>query len=182
MRELFIIHATEDVPELLTIANEMGLIIQYDGPNDVPEPILLRNEDFKSFGRGVFLFYKNSWIFGNKEFNLIEDGYYKGKYFQKPSINHVNISIYCSGERKDKEKKYLGSGSISRDVKWYSPKDDTVYAAPDEVKEFFDRFVKAMRVERRLKGGVHKYAVLPHALEKLEEGSARPPFDFIEWP
>lgn len=179
---MFIIHATEDVWELLSIASAMDLIIQYDGPADVPAPILLRDEEIKSFRSGAFMLYKKNWIFGEREYNKIEDGHYEGKFFQKPSTNFVSILIHCSGERNERGQIYLGSGSVSRDIKWYSPEDHAVYEATGEVKEVFDHFIEAMKAKRKLKGGVHKYAVLPYALEKLEEGSARPPFDYIEWP
>ena len=182
MRDLEFIHATDDVRHILEFAAKNRLLIRDDAPTKEPKPRLINAENLGTRDSGSFVLYKPDWVFGELIFEMIPAGFNKGKYFQHPSTNYVGISIFFTGERRDNLVLRLGSGSISRKIDWYNPSNNTIQPAPPEVKAVFNVIRKHIDTGRRLRGGVHNYAVLEGAWTKLIEGVAMPPFDYIEWP
>jgi hypothetical protein len=85
------------------------------------------------------------------------------------------------GERRSHLVNRLGSGTVSRDVDWYSPADHAVYAAPPEVKEVFDEIRRRLNTGKYVDAGGQRYLLLPGALKKIKQGYI-PPFDYIKWP
>lgn len=182
MREFEFIHAAEDVPAVLRFAAELGLIIRRDEPTINPEPDILNDDQISNIGDGVFILYRSNWVFGEFVFGKIRGGYNEGKYSQNPSTNYASITAYFGGEKMIDSVWRLGAGLLGRSIDWYRPSDHSVQPAPPDVKKVFNTIREHIDTRRRLRGGVHKYAVLERALKKLSEGRALPPFDYIEWP
>jgi len=182
MRDFEFIHATEDVREVLQFANDLGLVIRDDQPTATPEPKIISAEQVEELSAGVYMLYRPEWVFGEFVFEVIPDGYNAGKYFQHPSTNYVSVNLYFGGERLDGSVRRLGGGNLSRRLNWYRPCDHTIHDAPPDVKAVFDTIRKHIDTRKRLRGGVHRYTVLREAWQKLADGSAVPPFPYIEWP
>ena len=181
MREFSFIHAAEDVPQVLSVAAEAGLIIRDGRPTSSPGPIIIDEPQFSAESRGQFVCYRDEWIFGELPVHEIEAGGYKGKYDISPGTNAVCIELYFMGERNVEAGKRLGNGEVSRRIDWYDPEAHAVYSAPPEVKEVFDAIRKRLDTGKRVRAGGRTYHLLEGALKKIKEGYL-PPFDFIEWP
>jgi len=182
MRDFEFIHSGEDVAEILHFAAGIGLTIRKDEPGKLPLPTLVRASDIENMANGVFFLYKPEWIFDEVEFIEIGAGYFEGKFSQKPATNCASVNLYFGGERDDGQLHRLGGGFLARDVNWYRSSDHTVHRAPADVKAVFDVIRKRIDTGKRLRGGIHNYAVLAGAWKKLIAGSAAPPFDYIRWP
>jgi hypothetical protein len=182
MREFRFIHAEEDVPDLLGLAGELGLIIRSDHPVPTPIPDIIDPSRRSELKDGVFMLFQLEWIFGEMQFSKIEDGHNKGKFTLSPATNQIALTLYFGGERGDGPVSRLGSGFLSRQIDWYRKRDHTIQPAPIDVKCMFDTIRKRIDTGRRLRGGIHNYAVLKNASEKLDKGIALPPFDYIERP
>ena len=182
MRDFEFIHAAEDVPRTLGFAAELGLIVRHDEPTPTPEPRIVPADKLATFRNGVFFLYRPEWVFGEFRHFIISGGHYEGQYDQSPSTNYVSLTLYFAGERKDGAGLRLGGGTLGRDVRWLRTSDHTLHPAPPDVNTVFDTIRKHIDTGKRLRGGVHNYAVLESAWEKLIAGSALPPFDYIEWP
>ena len=182
MRNFEFIHSTEDVHRVLWIAAKLGLIIRDDSPAAEPHPKMVSTAAFNTLSAGSFMLYRPSWVLGPLQFEEITSGYNSGKYFQNPATNYSAVTAYFGGERLDENTPRLGNGDLSRDVDWYRPSDQTIHPAPPEVEIVFNEIRREIDTGRRLRGGVHNYAVLEGASKKLDKGSHLPPFDYIEWP
>lgn len=128
------------------------------------------------------MLYKEEWVFGEFKFDKITGGYNEGKYFQHPGTNYSPIKAYFSGEQVEGENKRLGSGLLSRRIKWYRSSDHSVHPAPPEVQKVFADIKQHIDIDRWLRGGIHNYMVLEDAWAKLTNCGYLPPFDFIELP
>jgi hypothetical protein len=110
-----IIHASEDVPAVLRCAVDLGMIIQYDAPSERPEEHIVTEDQIGSYDRGIFMLYRPEWVFGKPQFQPINAGHNKGKFFQSPRVNFAPISLSMGGERLDGEFHRLGGG-VFRDM------------------------------------------------------------------
>jgi hypothetical protein len=182
MRDFELIHATDDMHQVLLFCADIGLIIRHDVPTEKPLSKIIYLTDICMLTNGSFCLYRPEWVFEEPKFDIIDSGHNEGKYFQNPATNYVSINLYFSGERKDRSGCRLGSGNLTYDVNWYRSSDHTLHVSPPDVKGVFNEIRKHMDTGRRLRGGVHNYAVLQNAWDKLIGGSALPPFDYIEWP
>jgi hypothetical protein len=181
VREFSFIHAAEDVPYVLSVAADAGLIIRDGRPTSRPGPIIIDRPRFSNESRGQFVGYRDDWIYGEFPIHEIEAGAYKGKYDISPGTNAVYIELYFMGERNVEAGQRLGNGDVSRRIDWYDPAAHAVYSAPPEVKEVFDAIRKRLDTRKRVRAGGRTYCLLEGALKKIKKGYL-PPFDFIEWP
>lgn len=181
MRDLELIHAKEDIGNVLQLAIDAGLTIRVAEPTPTPSPVIIDSSRLNLISSGVFDAYRDEWMFDDLVYHKIDEGGYKGKYSYAPTVNYVGIQFYFIGERKGKNQHTLGNGFVSRDLKWYDPAAHEVYAAPPEVKGVFDTICKRLDTRVYVHAGVHKYLILGGALKKIKVGYL-PPFDFIEWP
>jgi hypothetical protein len=177
-----IIHASEDVVNVLNHASQLGLIIQYEWPSNLPEIQLVNEQNIKFYDRGTFTLYKKEWIFGEPVFLPITAGYNKGKFFQSPRVNIAPITISFDGERSANNVSRLGGGLISCHADWLHSVDQSLRPTPSDVMVVYNSLIRQIDIGIRLRGGVHTYFVLSHAWEKLISGLNIPPFDFIEFP
>lgn len=173
------VHALEDVAAVLICAAELGMTIQIDAPTERPEKEMLSRLDFNKVGHGVFLLYRPEWVFGAPEFAEIPAGRNRGKYFQKPRVNFAPITVSFGGERVESGVTLLGSGTISVHTDWLNSVNQTLQPTPDAVKSAYDFVKKKMDTRKRLRGGGQTFIVLEYALQKLNSGTASPPFDYL---
>ena len=181
MPDIEIIHAGEDVPAVLRLASEIGLIVRRDTPTAAPEPDLLQPEQFVRFDRGVFMLYRPEWVFGQFQFQEIPAGHNKGKYSLSPGVDSSSITTFFGGERVIGDSVRLGGGVISFNNSWYRTRDRSQRRTPPDVRAVWKKLVKAVDSGHHLSGGGHKYTVLRAAWDKLMSGSAMPPFEYIDW-
>jgi len=182
MRDIRLIHASEDVSRVLRHARELGLVIQDDSPTPTPAPRFVQDDQINNYKRGSFVLYLSEWVFGKPEFSEIKRGYSKGKFDRRPNWNNTSIAISFSGERMDGTVKRVGAADMSRNVEWYRSTDHSVHRAPASVEEVFNALWKRINTGKYLRGGGFRYRVLEKAWDKLCSGVAMPPFDYIEWP
>lgn len=182
MRDIRLIHASEDVPRVLGHARELGMVILDDSPTSTPAPRFVQDDQIDNYKKGSFIMYLPEWVFGKPEFSQIGGGYNKGKFFRHPNWNNTSIGISFFGERMDGTVKRLGSGDMSRNVEWYRSTDHSVHRAPSSVEEVFDALWKRINTGKYLRGGGFRYWVLEKAWDKLSRDVVMPPFDYIEWP
>jgi hypothetical protein len=180
VRDFDFIHSAEDVPELLGLASDLGLIIRRDEPSREPVPDIVDPAVIPELREGVFMTFLPHWVFGDLGYNLIDAGYRKGLYSQMPSTNCVNLNFYFGKETPEIGFIRLGSGTMSRDIRWYRPEDHTVHPAPLDVKNMFDRIRNEIDTRKFIEVGGRRYTILHGALEKLKIGSHRLSFDFMD--
>lgn len=180
MRDFSFIHSEEDVPDVLGLASELGLILRNDEPTAEPAPNIVAPSLIPSLTTGIFMAYLPEWVFGDFKYNLIPGGYRKGKYSQMPSTNYIKLQFTLWHERRDGDFIRLGNGSLSRDVDWYHFEAHAVHPAPPAVKAMFDTIRKRIDTKEYIKVGGRRYAVLPGALRKLADKRYRPPYDFMD--
>lgn len=181
MRDLELIHAKEDISTVLQLARDTGLTIRVAEPTPTPVPIIIDGSKLGLISRGVFDGYRDEWMFRRLVYHRIEKGAYEGKYSYGPAVNYAGIQFYFTGEREIKNHYALGSGFISRDLRWYDATAHEVHLAPQNVKATFESIRMRLDTGVYVRAGVHKYLILEGALKKIKEGYL-PPFDFIEWP
>jgi hypothetical protein len=181
VRDFSFIHAAEDVPHVLSVAADAGLIIRDGGPTSDPGPIFIDKTRFSNTDGGQFFGYRDKWIFGKFSTYLIEAGAYQGKYDISPGTNCAGIGFYFMGEREAGGRRRLGNGEVSRPIDWYSPEQHQVHPSPPDVKLVFDAICKQLDTGKRVRAGGRTYFLLDGALDKIGKGYL-PPFDFIEWP
>lgn len=180
MRDFAFIHATEDVPEVLELASNLGLTIRRDEPVPEPIPDIVNPAAIPGLSEGGFMAFLPNWVFGDFGYHLIDAGYSKGLYSQMPSTNCVNVNFYFRKETSEPDFTRLGGGFISRDIRWYRSADHSVHPAPPDVKTIFNRIRKEIDTRKYIDVGGRRYTVLRGALKKLGTGSYRPSFDFMD--
>lgn len=180
MRDFAFIHSAEDVTEVLELISAFGLIIRRDEPTPEPAPRVVDIDSIPNIREGLFAVYLQSWVFAELSYNIIDAGYRKGMYDQKPSTNCVKIQLSFREERREGVKIRLGNGYVSRDVDWYKSSNNTIQSAPVEVKIAFEYIIKSIDTKKYMMIGGRRYAFLKGALEKIYLDSYLPPFDFMD--
>lgn len=181
MPEKRLIHAHEDIENVVRFADSIGLLV-LPGDLEVADTTPWKPEKLRSFLQGTLVFFLPEWVVDGIQLNPITSGIDAGTYTVRTNINFSAITLYVSGERHIDGMRRLGDASISFKREWLHAQAHEMRLAPPDVEVVYKQVCKHLLSGVVARGGGHVYHVCKEAAELARRVETRPPFDYIEWP